>query len=98
MIATLNDTHKRRIAAILRRAPWISQIGQVLWRLGRPWVTIGAVGVVFNDRGQMLLVEHVFHPQIPWGLPGGWMDRHEGPEDTVRRELHEETGLAVDII
>ena len=42
-------------------------------------------------QGQVLLVEHVFHPYAPWGLPGGWIDRNESPSQTaVIRELQEE--------
>jgi ADP-ribose pyrophosphatase YjhB (NUDIX family) len=59
---------------------------------------MGAVGAVFNDEGKLLIVEHVFHPLFPWGLPGGWMGRNEDPDETVRREVHEETGLRVQIV
>jgi ADP-ribose pyrophosphatase YjhB (NUDIX family) len=46
----------------------------------------------------LLLVEHLFHPQTPWGLPGGGMNRGETPDQTVRRELLEETALEVEIV
>jgi len=46
---------------------------------------------------EVLLVEHVFHPYAPWGLPGGWVDRREAPAITVQRELHEELGLDVQV-
>jgi 8-oxo-dGTP diphosphatase len=58
---------------------------------------MGAVGVLFDDRGRVLLVEHIFHPKVPWGLPGGWVARKENPADTVRREILEELSLAVDV-
>lgn len=64
-------------------------------RLTRVHFTAGAVGVVFNAEGKILLVEHVFHPEHPWGLPGGWIERRESPQDTLVRELQEETGLIV---
>jgi len=58
---------------------------------------VGAVGVVFNDGGEVLLVEHVFRPNYNWGLPGGWVERGENPADTVRREFEEELGTTLDI-
>ncbi len=57
--------------------------------------TVGVTGVVFNERGEVLLLEHVFRGRHPWGLPGGWVGRHERPQDALRRELMEEVGLAV---
>ncbi len=69
---------------------------QIAWRrLRQPWITVGVLGAVFNTDGQLLIVEHVFHPICPWGLPGGWMERDEDPAHTITRELLEETGLTV---
>ena len=86
----------RRVARFLQKAPWIVGAARSVWRLGQPKFTAGAVGVVFNPQGQVLLVEHVFHPYAPWGLPGGWVDRNEGPAETVTRELQEELHLTVE--
>jgi 8-oxo-dGTP pyrophosphatase MutT (NUDIX family) len=94
----LNLENRRRIAAFLKYAPWTGQVAQALWRTWRPWVTVGVVGTIFNGAGQMLIVEHVFHPKFPWGLPGGWMERDESPDDTVRREALEETNLRIEVI
>jgi ADP-ribose pyrophosphatase YjhB (NUDIX family) len=68
-----------------------------LWRLQLPRFTVGVVGVVGNDQGQVLLLEHVFHLDKPWGLPGGWIDKHETPDTAVAREILEETGLFVSV-
>jgi ADP-ribose pyrophosphatase YjhB (NUDIX family) len=95
---SVSTSNRRRVATLLQRVPWIGYPAQALYRLTRPWVTIGAVGAIFNQQGKMLIVEHVFHPLYPWGLPGGWMNRNEEPEQTVRREVLEETGLHVDIV
>ena len=92
-----NIQFRRNIANIIRRAPWLASSARIFWRIGQPRFTAGVVGVVFNSGGQLLLVEHVFHPYHPWGLPGGWVDRHESPVDTIRRELQEELELAVDV-
>jgi ADP-ribose pyrophosphatase YjhB (NUDIX family) len=94
----VSTSNRRRIATLLQRLPWIGYPAQALYRLTRPWVTIGAVGVIFDQQGQLLIVEHVFHPVFPWGLPGGWMNRNEEPEETVRREVLEETSLHVQIV
>ncbi len=98
MLALMERLDKRRVAAFIRRAPWTGRMAQAMWRLWQPWVTVGAVGAVFDDAGRLLLVEHVFHPLFPWGLPGGWMLRNENPDETVRREVYEETGLRIEVV
>ncbi len=34
---------------------------------------------------------------MPWGLPGGWLERDESPADCALRELYEETGLKAEL-
>jgi 8-oxo-dGTP pyrophosphatase MutT (NUDIX family) len=63
----------------------------------QPHHTAGVVGVVLNARDEVLVVEHVFHPEHPWGLPGGWLERDEAPAHALARELQEETGIRVSI-
>lgn len=47
-------------------------------------------------RGSVLLVERGREPQKGcWSLPGGVVEVGETLEEAVRREVHEETGLAV---
>lgn len=87
----------RSIANILRKNTWIVNPLHGLIRLSRPKYTMGAVGVIFNTNRQVLLVEHVFHPKTPWGLPGGWVNRQENPADTVVRELYEELSIRVTV-
>jgi len=91
------DSWKRRLALALRKTPLLIPLGYKLWRVFQPRYTAGAVGVLFNQKGEVLLVEHAFHPETPWGLPGGWVGRNENPAETVRRELHEELALHVEI-
>ena len=88
---------KRKLAGWLKHFPplrWLLALGV---RLFVPRHYVGAVGAIFNDSGQVLLLEHVFRPHYPWGLPGGWVEHNESPADTVRREIEEELGLAVEI-
>jgi len=87
----------RQVSTLLQKVPWVARIAQSIWRLGRPKFSAGVVGVIFDEAGHVLLVEHVFHPYAPWGLPGGWIDRQENPWETVARELLEELELKVEV-
>lgn len=55
--------------------------------------TVSAAAVVTNAEGQVLLLNHILRPDSGWGIPGGFVDRGEQPEETLRREVREETGL-----
>jgi 8-oxo-dGTP diphosphatase len=87
----------QHIARFLKRFPLVAAWVTLIWQLGRPRFTAGVVGVVFNDLGELLLVEHVFHPHTPWGLPGGWVDRNEALPVGLAREMREELELHVEV-
>lgn len=55
--------------------------------------TVSVTGIVANDRGEVLLLDHVIRPRSPWGPPGGFVMRGEQPEAALRREIKEETDL-----
>lgn len=63
----------------------------------RPLIFVGAVVVIVDEQGRLLLEERKF-PQGLWGLPGGLMELGESTEDTARREVMEETGLTVEAL
>jgi ADP-ribose pyrophosphatase YjhB (NUDIX family) len=92
-----DKTWLRRVSAILQRAPWLASLALRVWQLRQARFSAGVAGVVFNATGQVLLVEHVFHPHAPWGLPGGWVDRWEDPAQALRREMREELELDVSV-
>jgi 8-oxo-dGTP diphosphatase len=56
--------------------------------------SIGAVAVIFDDDGAVLLVKQTYG-RLNWELPGGAADAGESPDQTALREVREETGLVV---
>lgn len=71
----------RRIALSVLRAYW--------W-LVRPR-TVGVRAVVVDAQGRVLLVRHSYGPF--WYLPGGGVEKGEGPISGLARELREEVGI-----
>ena len=66
-----------------------------LVRIGQKRFT-GTVGaVIFDDHGQILLLDHVFRPEDGWGIPGGFISKGEQPEAALRREVREEIGIEI---
>ena len=53
----------------------------------------GATAIIVNDKGQILLQSRAYNDR--WGLPGGCQELGERFEDTVIREVKEETNLDV---
>jgi 8-oxo-dGTP diphosphatase len=64
-------------------------------RLGQTRFTVTAGAFVFDDRGRILLLEHEFRADSRWGIPGGFLDEDEQPDEALRRELREEVSLEV---
>ncbi len=64
--------------------------------LVEPRFTVTAGAVVLDARGRVLLLKHVFRKGNGWGIPGGFLEKGEQPEEALRRELREEAGLEVE--
>jgi ADP-ribose pyrophosphatase YjhB (NUDIX family) len=70
-----------------------TKCGFINFRNPRPTAT----GLILNNN-KLLLTERAKAPyQGWWDLPGGYVERGESAEQTLRREIKEETGLDVNI-
>ena len=54
----------------------------------------GCIAFIYNKQEQILMQQRKY-PYGKWGLPGGLMELGESTEETVRREIFEETGLTL---
>ena len=86
----LNDL----LGAIWRRAPKALRRWTV--RFSHPRFAVTAGAIVTDGHGRVLLLKHRFRPGSGWGLPGGFIEHGEQPEEGLRRELREEIGLEVE--
>jgi 8-oxo-dGTP diphosphatase len=55
------------------------------------------MAVILDQESRLLLVRNTYDPRYSWSLPGGWMGKHEQPEECIRRELLEETGFEIQV-
>jgi colanic acid biosynthesis protein WcaH len=56
---------------------------------------IPAVHAIITARGKHLLLKRQIPPLLGgWWIPGGRVHKYEALTDAIRREVHEETGLA----
>src|SRR5215470_6566474 len=85
----------RLLLRIWRDVPFPGWMRELFLRLINPSVMVGAMALIQDDQGRVLLVEHTYRRQVPWGLPGGWLKNAESPERGLFREVLEETGLHV---
>jgi 8-oxo-dGTP pyrophosphatase MutT (NUDIX family) len=51
--------------------------------------------IIFNDHGEVLITKR--RDTGAWVPPGGILHLHEPIEDGLRREVHEETGLEIEV-
>jgi len=85
---------KRLLAGLWRASPWFVRRAGV-W-LVQPRFAVTAGAVVYDERGRVLLLRHVLRKGSGWGIPGGFLASGEQPEEAVRREMREETGLELE--
>lgn len=82
---------KNLIGKIWRKTPYYVRAKVV--RITQKTFTVSAAAIITNENGEVLLLDHVFRPASGWGIPGGFAVYGEQPENTLKRELREETNL-----
>jgi mutator protein MutT len=85
---------QRLIAGTWRALP--ARVRRWSMRLTQARFTVTAGALVFNDAGEVLLLKHRFRMGSGWGIPGGFLELGEQPDEALRRELREEIGLEVE--
>ncbi|HMM79880.1 MAG TPA: NUDIX domain-containing protein [Pyrinomonadaceae bacterium] len=81
----------KKLARIWKLLPRDGRV--FLARITQKKFTASVAGVITNEDGRVLVLDHVLRPASGWGLPGGFMKHFEQPVEALRREIREETGI-----
>ena len=84
---------KKIVGKVWRKLPYF--VKRILIRASQTTFTVSVGAVVLNKKKEILLLDHVLRPASGWGIPGGFINPGEHPEQAVKREIYEETGLEI---
>lgn len=85
---------KKIVGKIWRKTPNFIRLKAI--RLSQSKFTVSVGAVVLNEKGEILLLDHVLRPASGWGIPGGFINYKEQTHEAVKREIFEETGLEIE--
>src|SRR5689334_1733353 len=91
----VSSPRRRLLLRIWRDVPFPNWLRHLFLRVLNPSYMVGAMALIQDEAGRVLVIEHTYRREVPWGLPGGWLKRAESPELGLVREVFEETGLHV---
>ena len=97
----MNKAHPHHFRGVLyaagsqlwQRTP--ARVRERLVRWARPQYTVGVIGLVPDAGDRILVFRHRFRVPFAWGLPGGFIELGETPNEAFERELGEEAGIEV---
>lgn len=87
---------KKILGKVWRKTPNLIKVRLVRATQAKFTVSVGAI--VTDSKGKILLLDHVLRPASGWGIPGGFIEANEQPQDAIQRELCEEIGLEIEDI
>jgi ADP-ribose pyrophosphatase YjhB (NUDIX family) len=87
---------KKIVRSIWRKLSPLARLKIV--RVTQTKFTASAAVIIENEKGEILLLDHVLRPDSGWGIPGGFLGFGEQPAEAVRRELIEEIGLELKMV
>ncbi len=82
---------------VWKHLPFSKTVKLFIVRFTQDEFLIGVTGVIFNDKNEVLLVNHSYRDGEYWSLPGGYIKQKEHPSEGLVREIEEETGYIVRI-
>lgn len=82
---------KKIVGKLWRKTPRFARL--IIIRVTQKKFTASVAALIINENREVLLLDHVLRPFSNWGLPGGFINAGEQPEDAIKREIYEETGL-----
>jgi NUDIX domain len=66
---------KKLVGKIWRKTPHFIRLRII--RLSQTKFTVSVGAVVLNEKGEILLLDHVLRPASGWGIPGGFINGGE---------------------
>lgn len=88
------DIIKKIVGLAWAKTPPFLRLGII--RSTQKKFTVSVAAIILNKKGEVLLLNHILRPYFNWGIPGGFIKHGEQPEDALRRELCEETGIELE--
>ncbi len=88
---------ERFLLAIFKALSPFPKIQRFILRWYNTRFLVGVVGLITDQKSNVLLFHHTYRKSYAWGLPGGWLQRNEHPAEGLVREIREESSLEIEV-